>query len=74
MDAGQALLLLETAATLVVAGVLGTMQVLNHPSHGPTGRDASSAYEKAHHCPFGLMVSARLGAVTRRPQSGGEYG
>ena len=31
MGAGQAFLLLDTAATLVMAGVIWTMQVLNYP-------------------------------------------
>ncbi len=41
MDAGQALLLLEAAATLAVAGVVGTTQRPNHPLPVPVGRGGS---------------------------------
>jgi hypothetical protein len=44
MDAGRAVLVVETAATLFMSGVLWTMQVLNYPEppghhlrHGANG-------------------------------------
>jgi predicted ester cyclase len=44
----QLLLLAEAAATLCMAGVLWTMQVLNYPLLRLVGRDALAAYETAH--------------------------
>ena len=54
MGAGQAFLLLETAATTFMAGVLWTMQLLNYPLLALVGRDAFVGYESAHNRRFGL--------------------
>lgn len=68
MDAGQAFLLVDTAATIFMAGVLWTMQLLNYPLLGLVGRDAFTGYETAHNRRFGLVVlpgvlAALAGAV-----------
>ena len=65
MGAGHAFLLVETAATIFMAGVLWTMQVLNYPLLGLVGRDAFVGYETAHNRRFGLVVvPGVLAAVT----------
>ena len=56
MDAGQAFLLLETAATTFMSGVLWTMQLLNYPLLALVGRDAFPGYEAAHNRRFALVV------------------
>jgi len=56
VGAGQAFLLLETAATTFMAGVLWTMQLLNYPLLALVGRDAFIGYESAHNRRFGLVV------------------
>lgn len=56
MDAGQAFLLLETAATIFMSGVLWTMQLLNYPLLALVGRDAFPGYEAAHNRRFALVV------------------
>lgn len=68
MDAGQAFLLAETAATIFMSGVLWTMQLLNYPLLGLVGRDAFTGYETAHNRRFGLVVvpgvlAAAAGAI-----------
>jgi hypothetical protein len=40
MDTGQAFLTLETTATIFMAGVLWTMQLLNYPLLALVGNDA----------------------------------
>src|SRR5215472_18837935 len=57
MDAGQAFLLVETAATVFMSGVLWTMQLLNYPLLALVGRDAVTGYEAAHNRRFGLVVA-----------------
>jgi len=56
MDAGQAFLLLETAATIFLAGVLWTMQLLNCPLLALVGTEAFPGYEAAHNLRFALVV------------------
>jgi hypothetical protein len=56
LDAGQAFLLVETAAIIFMAGVLWTMQRLNYPLLSLVGRDAFTRYETAHNRRFGLVV------------------
>ena len=64
MDAGHAFLLSETAATIFMASVLWTMQVLDYPLLALVGRDAFVGYETAHnHRPPRLSV---CGCVTGR--------
>ena len=53
---GEVLVLLEAAATLFMAGVLWTMQVLNYPLLSLVGREAFPAYEGRHNHRFGLVV------------------
>lgn len=64
MDAGQAFLLAETAATIFMSGVLWTMQLLNYPLLGLVGRDAFTRYETAHNRRFGLVVVPGVLAAT----------
>jgi len=47
MDAGQVFLKLETAATIFMAGVLWTMQLLNYPLLALVGAEAFPGYEAA---------------------------
>jgi len=69
------LLLLEDAATLFMAGVLWTMQVLNYPLLSLVGRDALPGYETVHNRRFGLVVfpgvlvalGAAIGLIFVRP-------
>src|SRR5579859_3096533 len=56
MTAGQAFLLLETAATIFMGGVLWTMQLLNYPLLALVGREAFPVYEAAHNRRFCLVV------------------
>jgi len=56
VDAGHVFLLVETAATIFMSGVLWTMQVLNYPLLGLVGSDAFIGYEAAHNRRFGLVV------------------
>jgi hypothetical protein len=56
MDTGQAFLLLETAATIFMAGVLWTMQLLNYPLLALVGAEAFPRYEAAHNRRFALVV------------------
>jgi hypothetical protein len=56
MGTGQAFLLLETAATLFMAGVLWTMQLLNYPLLALVGTEAFPRYEAAHNRRFALVV------------------
>ena len=49
-------LLVDTAATLAMTGVIWTMQVLNYPLLALVGRDAFAAYEAAHNRRFGSIV------------------
>jgi hypothetical protein len=56
MGAGQAFLLLETAATAFMAGVLWTMQLLNYPLLALVGTEAFPRYEAAHNRRFALVV------------------
>ena len=75
MDAGQVFLLLETAATIFMAGVLWTMQVLNYPLLALVGTEAFPRYEAAHNRRFALVVIAGvlaaaaggIGLVASRP-------
>jgi hypothetical protein len=76
MDAGHALLLVETAATIVMSGVIWTMQVLNYPLLAQVGREAFTSYETAHNRRFGLVVfpgvlaslAAAIGLLATRPR------
>lgn len=71
----ELLLLTETAATLFMAGVLCTMQVLNYPLLSLVGREALPAYEQVHNRRFGLVVFpgvllallAAIGLIIERP-------
>lgn len=56
MGAGQGFLLLETAATLAMTGVIWTMQVLNYPLLALVGEEGFARYEAAHNRRFGLVV------------------
>ena len=56
MDTGQAFLTLETTATIFMAGVLWTMQLLNYPLLASVGNDALPRYETAHNRRFALAV------------------
>jgi len=56
MGTGQAFLLLETTATLFMAGVLWTMQLLNYPLLALVGTEAFPRYEAAHNRRFALVV------------------
>jgi hypothetical protein len=56
VDTGQAFLLLETAATIFMAGVLWTMQLLNYPLLALVGTGAFPRYEAAHNRRFALVV------------------
>lgn len=56
MGTGQAFLLLETAATSFMAGVLWTMQLLNYPLLALVGTEAFPRYEAAHNRRFTLVV------------------
>jgi hypothetical protein len=56
MGTGQAFVLLETAATLFMAGVLWTMQLLNYPLLALVGTEAFPRYEAAHNRRFALVV------------------
>ena len=56
MDTGQAFLLLETTATIFMAGVLWTMQLLNYPLLALVGTEAFPRYEAAHNRRFALVV------------------
>jgi hypothetical protein len=56
MGTGQAFLLLEAAATLFMAGVLWTMQLLNYPLLALVGTEAFPRYEAAHNRRFALVV------------------
>ena len=75
MDAGQAFLLLETAATIFMAGVLWTMQLLNYPLLALVGTEAFPGYEAAHNRRFALVVvpgvlaaaAGGIGLVASRP-------
>jgi hypothetical protein len=72
---GELLLLIETASTLFMAGVLWTMQVLNYPLLRLVGREAVPAYETVHNRRFGLIVFpgvlvallASIGLIVSRP-------
>jgi hypothetical protein len=61
MDTGQAFLTLETTATIFMAGVLWTMQLLNYPLLALVGNDAFPRYEAAHHRRFALIVVPGVG-------------
>lgn len=75
MDTGQAFLLLETTATIVMAGVLWTMQLLNYPLLALVGAEAFPRYEAAHTRRFALVVvpgvlaaaAGGIGLVASRP-------
>ncbi len=77
MDAGQAFLLIETAATTFMAGALWTMQILNYPLLALVGDDALAKYEAAHNRRFGLVVipgvlvatAASVGLLVSRPRT-----
>lgn len=56
MNTGQAFLLLETTATIFMAGVLWTMQLLNYPLLALVGTEAFPRYEAAHNRRFALVV------------------
>ena len=56
MDTGQAFLTLETTATIFMAGVLWTMQLLNYPLLALVGNDAFPRYKTAHNRRFALVV------------------
>jgi hypothetical protein len=56
MDTGQAFLTLETTATIFMAGVLWTMQLLNYPLLALVGSNAFPRYEAAHNRRFALVV------------------
>ena len=56
MGTGQAFLLLETAATFFMSGVLWTMQLLNYPLLALVGPVAFPRYEAAHNRRFALVV------------------
>ena len=56
MGTGQPFVLLETAATLFMAGVLWTMQLLNYPLLALVGTEAFPRYEAAHNRRFALVV------------------
>ena len=56
MGTGQAFVLLETAATLFMAGVLRTMQLLNYPLLALAGTEAFPRYQAAHNRRFALVV------------------
>lgn len=74
-NVGELLVLLEAAATLFMAGVLWTMQVLNYPLLSLVGREAFPAYEGRHNHRFGLVVFpgvllallAAIGLLIARP-------
>jgi hypothetical protein len=74
---GEVLLLTDTAATLFMAGVLWTMQVLNYPLLRLVGPEAVPAYEAVHNRRFGLIVLpgvivallASIGLIFSRPAS-----
>jgi hypothetical protein len=75
MDIGQAFLLLETTATIFMAGVLWTMQLLNYPLQALVGTEAFPRYEAAHNRRFALVVvpgvlaavAGGIGLVASRP-------
>lgn len=75
-DRGAAFfLLVQTAATLFMAGVLWTMQLLNYPLLALVGRGAFTTYEAAHNRRFGLVVvpgvlaalTGTIGLLVSRP-------
>ena len=75
MNTGQAFLLLETTATIFMAGVLSTMQLLNYPLLALVGTEAFPRYEAAHNRRFALVVvpgvlaaaAAGIGLLLSRP-------
>jgi len=75
MDTGQAFLLLETTATIFMAGVLWTMQLLNYPLLALVGTKVFPRYEAAHNRRFALVVvpgvlavaAGGIGLVATRP-------
>jgi hypothetical protein len=56
MDTGQAFLTLETTATIFMAGVLWTMQLLNYPLLALVGNDTFPRYEAARNRRVALVV------------------
>jgi len=72
MDTGQAFLLVETTATIFMAGVLWTMQLLNYPLLALVGAEAFPGYEAAHNRRFALVVVPGVLARSRwRHRAGG---
>ena len=75
MVTGQAFLLVETTATVFMAGVLWTMQLLNYPLLALVGAEAFPGYEAAHNRRFALLVvpgvlaaaAGSIGLVASRP-------
>jgi hypothetical protein len=68
MTSGQGFLLVTTAASTFMAGVLWTMQVLNYPLLRLVGRDSFATYETAHNRRFAWVVvpgvlAAIVGAI-----------
>jgi len=65
----------EAAATVFMAGVLWTMQVLNYPLLSLVGLEALPTYEDVHNRRFGLVVfpgalaslAASIGLLIARP-------
>ncbi|HEY6315520.1 MAG TPA: hypothetical protein VIY52_32595 [Streptosporangiaceae bacterium] len=76
MEAGQIFLLAETAASVAMAGVIWTMQVLNYPLLALVGQEQFRGYEAAHNRRFGLVVfpgvlaaaAATCGLLAARPR------
>jgi hypothetical protein len=76
MDAGHAFLLVETAATILMSGVLWTMQLLNYPLLALVGREAFTSCQSAHNRRFGLVVfpgvlvalARTIGLLASRPR------
>jgi hypothetical protein len=75
MDAGHAFLLIETAAPLVMSGVLWTMQILNYPLLARVGWEASPATRPRITAVSGLAdlpgvlasLAAAIGLLAARP-------
>jgi hypothetical protein len=74
---GHGFLLADTAATVFMAGVLWTMQILNYPLLSLVGREQLPAYESAHNRRFGLVVvpgiavalASTIGLLVKRPRT-----
>lgn len=72
---GSGFLLADTAASVFMAGVLWTMQILNYPPLGLVGRKAFVPYKHAHNRRFGWVVLpgvvvagvATIGLLAKRP-------